>query len=180
MNIKYFQNHVLIGENMFRLEDVQALGDLSVAEILKTEVITVLPTTPMFEIIRIFRDYNFEGIPVVEKGILHGMALRRELLNFYFIPSRDLDEADTRKLFRMVSMLDVNQPVSGFMDSDPQTVTPDTKVSRLAQMMLENDIFTIPVVHSRKTFWRKEINRFVGIVTLTDLMPLLYEAICCE
>ena len=165
---------------MSRLEEVQALGDLTVAEVLKTDVITVLPTTPMLEIIRIFRDHNFEGIPVVEKEILRGMALRRELLNFYFIPSRNLDEGDTRKLFRMVSMLDVNQPVSGFMNSDPLAVTPDTKVSRLAQVMLENDIYTIPVVHSRKTFWRKETNKFVGIVTLTDLMPLLYEAICCQ
>ena len=165
---------------MFNLEEVQALGDLLVADVAKTDVITVPPATPMLEIIRIFRDHNFEGIPVVEKDELRGMAYRRELLNFYFVPSRDLDESDTKKLFRLVSMLDVNQPVSTFMESNPITVTPDTKVSRLAQIMLENDIFTIPVVHTKKSFLRKHAKRFVGIVTLTDMMPLLYEAICCQ
>ena len=163
---------------MFKIENVQALGNLLVADILKTEVITVAPQTPVLEIIRIFRDHNFEGIPVVENNILQGMAMRRELLNFYFIPSRDLDEGDIRKLFQLVSLMDVSQPVSTFMNPEPLTVTPDCKVSRLAQLMLENDLFTFPVVKIKKSFLRNEKRRFVGIVTLTDMMPLLCEAIC--
>lgn len=163
---------------MFRIENVQALGNLLVADILKTEVITVTPQTPVLEIIRIFRDHNFEGIPVVENNVLQGMAMRYELLNFYFIPSRDLNEGDIRKLFQLVSLMDVNQPVSTFMNPEPLTVTPDCKVSRLAQLMLENDLFTFPVVLIKKSFLRTEKRRFVGIVTLTDMMPLLYEAIC--
>ena len=164
---------------MFNLEIVQALGNLLVADILKTDVIMVTPDTPILEIIRIFRDHNFEGIPVVENNELKGMAMRRELLNFYFIPSRDLDEGDINKLFQLVSLMDVNQPVTAFMNPDPLTVSPDCKVSRLAQLMLENDLFTFPVVKHRKSILRKDKKDFVGIVTLTDMMPLLYEAICC-
>ena len=164
---------------MFNLEIVQALGNLLVADILKTDVITVTPDTPILEIIRIFRDHNFEGIPVVENNELKGMAMRRELLNFYFIPSRDLDEGDINKLFQLVSLMDVNQPVTAFMNPDPLTVTPGCKVSRLAQLMLENDLFTFPVVRYKKSILRKDKKNFVGIVTLTDMMPLLYEAICC-
>ncbi len=163
---------------MLKIEDVQALGNLLVADILKTDVITVTPQTPVLEIIRIFRDHNFEGIPVVENNVLKGMAMRRELLNFYFIPSRDLDEGDVRKLFQLVSLLDVSQPVSKFMNPEPLTVTPDCQVSRLAQLMLENDLFTFPVVKIKKNFFRTEKRIFVGIVTLTDMMPLLCEAIC--
>ena len=165
---------------MFKIEDVDALGDLTVADILKTDVISVSSDTPIIRIIRIFRDHNFEGIPVVDNGILKGMAMRRELLNFYFIPTRDLDEGDTKKLFQLVSLMDPQHPVSSFMDLEPLTVMPNCKVSRLAQLMLENDLFSFPVINTKKTIFRKEKKQFIGIVTLTDMMPLLYEAICCE
>ena len=164
---------------MFRIEDVQALGNLLVADIIKTDVVTVTSNTPLIEIIRIFRDRNFEGIPVVDNGELKGVAMRRELLNFYVIPSRDLDAADTKKLFQLVSLMNIQQPVSTFMNSEPLTIQPDCKVSKLAQLMLENDLFTVPVVRLKKILFRREKKQFIGIVTLTDMMPLLYEAICC-
>jgi len=165
---------------MFNIKNVEALGDLTVADLLTTNVTTVDPDTPIIEIVRIFRDYNYEGIPVVQDGYLHGMAMRRELLNLYFITERDLNEGDTRKLFQLVSLMDANQPVSSFMEPDPLTVLPDCKVSRLAQLMLDNDLFTFPIVSEKKSLFLQPKKRFIGIVTLTDMMPLLYEAICCE
>lgn len=166
---------------MFSIKSVEALGDLTVADILTTNVTTVGPDTPIIEIVRIFRDYNYEGVPVVEKKYLVGMAMRRELLNLYFITERDLDEADTRKLFQLASLMDAaKQPVSFFMDTEPLTVLPDCKASRLAQMMLENDQFTFPVVTEKSNLFLQSKKQFVGIVTLTDMMPLLYEAICDE
>jgi len=166
---------------MFSIKDVEALGDLTVADILTTSVTAVEPETPIVEIVRLFRDHNYEGIPVVKNGYLEGMAMRRELLNLYFITERDLDEADTRKLFRLASLMDAaRQPVSFFMDTEPLTVLPDCKASRLAQVMLDNDLFTFPVVLEKKSIFLQSKKRFIGIVTLTDMMPLLYEAICCE
>lgn len=164
---------------MQSFEDVKALGDLAVAEILKTEVISVSPDTSILNIIRIFRDYNFEGIPVVKNGYLKGMAMRRELLNLYFIQTRDLDESDTKKLFQLISLMDTKQPVSTFMDAEPLTVSPRFKVGKLAKIMLENDQFSFPVVKTSKSKSFKEKKKFIGIVTLTDMMPLLYEAMCC-
>jgi CBS domain-containing protein len=166
---------------MFNIQTVEALGDLTVAELLTTDVTSVKPDTPIIEIVRIFRDYNYEGIPVVKNGYLEGMAMRRELLNLYFIAERDLDEADTRKLFQLASLMDAaKQPVSSVMDSEPLTVHPDCKASRLAQLMLENDQFTFPVVTEKRGLFLQSKKRFIGIVTLTDMMPLLYEAICDE
>ncbi len=164
---------------MNSFEDVKALGDLAVAEILKTHVISVTPDTPILNIIRIFRDHNFEGIPVIKNGYLHGMVMRRDLLNLYFIQTRDLDESDTRKLFQLISLMDAKQPISSFMDSEPLTIRPDCKISKLAQMMSENDLYTFPVVQEKRRFSFKEKKQFIGIVTLTDMIPLLYEAICC-
>lgn len=166
---------------MFSIKSVEALGDLTVADLLTTNVTTVEPDTPIVEIVRIFRNYNYEGIPVVKNNYLVGMAMRRELLNLYFITERDLDEADTRKLFQLASLMDAaKQPVSFFMDTEPLTVLPDCKASRLAQLMLENDLFTFPVVTEKRGLFLQSKKKFVGIVTLTDMMPLLYEAICDE
>jgi CBS domain-containing protein len=50
---------------MFSIRSVEALGDLTVADILTTTVTTVAPDTPIIEIVRIFRDYNYEGIKSV-------------------------------------------------------------------------------------------------------------------
>ena len=164
---------------MFSSKTVEALGDLTVADLLTTSVTTVLPDTPIIEIVRIFRDHNYEGIPVVENRILKGMAYRRELLNLYFVSTRDFDEGDTKKLFSLASLMDPNQPVSSFMNAAPLTVLPNCKASRLSLLMLENDLFTLPVVEKGKSIFRKSKKKFIGIVTLTDMMPLLYEAICC-
>ncbi len=166
---------------MFSIKTVEALGNLTVADLLNTDVTTVEPDVPIIEIVRIFRDHNYEGIPIVQNGYLVGMAMRRELLNLYFITERDLDESDTRKLFQLASLMNAaKQPVSSFMDPEPLTVSPDCKASRLAQLMLENDLFTFPVTTKKRGLFFQPKKRFIGIVTLTDMMPLLYEAICCE
>lgn len=165
---------------MSSYKNVEALGDLTVADLLTTSVITVLPDTPIVEIVRIFRNHNYEGIPVVENGILKGMAYRRELLSLYFVSTRDFDEGDTKKLFKLVSLMSPNQPVSSFMNIAPLTVLPDCKASRLSLLMLENDLFTLPVVEEKRSLFVQSKKKFIGIVTLTDMMPLLYEAICCE
>ena len=165
---------------MFSIKNVEALGDLTVADLLTTNVTTVEPDTPIIEIVRIFRDHNYEGIPVVKNGYLEGMAMRRELLNLYFIAERDLKEADTRKLFQLASLMDAaKQPVSSFMNTDPLTVLPDCIASRLAQLMLDHNLFAFPVVTEKRRPFLQSKKRFIGIVTLTDMMPLLYQAICC-
>lgn len=164
---------------MFSHENVVALGELTVADLLTTSVISVPPETPIVEIVRIFRDHNYEGIPVVAGGLLKGMVYRRDLLNLYFVATRDFDEGDTKKLFKLVSLMSPNQPVASFMNTAPLTVLPDCKASRLSVIMLENDLFTLPVVEETKKLFIKSSKKFIGIVTLTDMMPLLYEAICC-
>jgi len=166
---------------MFDIKTLEALGDLTVADLLTLDVITVSPETPIVEIVRIFKDFNYEGIPVVQNDLLMGMAMRRELLNLFFITERDLDEGDTRKLFQLASLMNAcDQPVSTFMDSDPLTVSPDCKASRLAQLMLDHALYTFPVVKEKKALFLQPKKQFIGIVTLTDMMPLLYEAICIE
>ena len=55
---------------MFCIEDVRALGNLLVADIIKTKVVTVTSNTRLIEIIRIFRDFNFESISEIDNDNL--------------------------------------------------------------------------------------------------------------
>lgn len=146
-----------------------------VADLLNTDPITVTSDTPMVDLVRIFKDHNFEGIPVVDQGILKGMAMRRDLLEIYFIPHHEID--DTEKLLRLVSLLDPSKSVREFMDPYPITVTPTYKASRLAQLMLKDDVYVFPVIQGKKSHSPRIKMKFIGIVTLTDMIPLLYGAI---
>jgi len=154
---------------------IKTFGDLVVADILNTDPFKATSDTPMVEIVRMFRDHDLEGIPIVEKGILQGMAMRRDLLGIYFIPHHEID--DIEKLVRLTSLMDPSKPVKQFMDFYPITVTPTYKASRLAQLMLKNDIFIFPVIRGKKRYFSKTKKEFLGIVTLADMVPLLYGAI---
>ena len=157
---------------------IDALGDLVVADFLNTKPVTATSDSPMAEIVRMFLEHGFGGIPIVDNGFLQGMALKRDLLEIYFIPHHEVD--DTEKLMQLVSLMDPSKPVSEFMDPDSITVAPDCKAARLAQLMLKNDTFIFPVVREKRLLSFKTKKEFLGIVTLTDMLPLLYEAIVRE
>lgn len=154
---------------------IDVLGNLVVADFLNTEPVTATSDTSMAEIVRVFLKHGFGGIPIVDDGFLKGMALKRDLLEIYFIPHHEVD--DTEKLMQLVSLMDPSKPVSEFMDPDSITVTPACKAARLAQLMLKNDTFIFPVIREKKLLSFKTKKEFLGIVTLTDMLPLLYEAI---
>lgn len=154
---------------------IEILGNLVVADFLNTKPITATSGTPMAEIVKTFLDHGFGGIPIVDNGILQGVAMKRDLLEIYFIPHHEVD--DTEKLLQLISLLDPSKPVSEFMDPDPLTVTPAYKASRVAQLMLKDDTFLFPVIKKKGLLPFAAKREFLGIVTLTDMLPLLYEAI---
>ena len=154
---------------------IEILGNLVVADFLNTQPITVTSNTPMVEIVKLFLDHGFGGIPVVDDGLLQGVAMKRDLLDIYFMPHHEVD--DTEKLLQLVSLMDPSRPVSEFMESDPITVTPAYKASRVAKLMLKDDTFLFPVIEKKGLLPFTAKREFLGIVTLTDMLPLLYEAI---
>ncbi len=163
---------------MSDIDIIKTFGDLVVADILNTDPIKATSDTPMIEIVRIFRDHNLEGIPIVDRNILKGMAMKLDLLELYFIPHHEID--DTEKLLRLASLIDPSRPVKEFMDPQPIAITPAVKAYRLAQRMLKNDIFIFPVIEEKKRDSPKAKREFIGTVTLDDMIPLLYGAIARE
>ena len=163
---------------MVDVDIIKTFGDLVVADILNTDPIKATSDTPMVEIVRIFRDHNLAGIPIVDRNILKGMAMKLDLLELYFIPHHEID--DMEKLLRLASLIDPSRSVKEFMDPQPIAITPTVKAYRLAQRMLKNDIFIFPVIEEKKRDSPKAKREFIGTVTLDDMIPLLYGAIVKE
>lgn len=96
---------------------------------------------------RLMLRYGHSGLPVADdEGRLAGM-----------ISLRDVEKAERHGL--------THAPVRGLMARQVVTVTPETPIHRVQELMLEKDIGRVPVVVGE---------RLVGILSRTDLLGLLY------
>ncbi|MEM1367021.1 MAG: CBS domain-containing protein [Cyanobacteria bacterium P01_H01_bin.15] len=117
-------------------------------ELMSAPVRTIAPTLSIAETRRLILRYGHAGFPVVDNDCLIGIISRRDL---------DLAEHHGFQDF----------PVKGFMSQNVKTVTPDTPLSVLQELMGTYDIGRLPVLANE---------RLVGIVTRTDLIQALFPA----
>ncbi len=95
---------------------------------------------------KIMERTGHSGLPVVEKNKLVGMVTKKAV-----------DKAMNHGLG--------SRPVKSIMSTKLITATPDTPLSRIRQMMIENDIGRIPII---------ENGVLVGIVTRTDILRTIF------
>ena len=121
---------------------------LTARELMSSPVRTIRPDTTIAEAQRILLRYGHSGLSVVdENGSLVGVISRR-----------DLDIA----LHHGFS----HAPVKGYMTSHLHTITPDTLLPEIENLMVTYDIGRLPVL---------ENDRLVGIVTRTDVLRQLHQ-----
>ncbi len=116
-------------------------------QIMRTPVRTIRPRTTMEEAGRLLLRYDLDGLVVVEDGQVVGVVSRR-----------DIDQAHHHKL--------AHAPVQGFMSRPVITITPETPLSQIQQMMVKADIGRLPVID--------ESGELVGIVSRREVMNTLY------
>ena len=127
-----------------RRDLIKRLGNIAVADIMTTDVITIAPDATMEELVRLFKESDVEGIPVVvREKYLVGMAYLRDLLQLYFLPKYSL--SDPGKVYALRSVLTPDRPVREFMDAEPVIVQSDARVSHLAYLMMQNGVYKVPV-----------------------------------
>lgn len=117
-------------------------------DLMSSPVRTIRPHITIEEAQRILLRYGHSGLFVVnEKDELVGVISRR-----------DLDLA----LHHQFS----HAPVKGYMSSNIKTITPETSLSEIESLMVNNDIGRLPVLDS---------GNLVGIVTRTDVLRQLHQ-----
>ncbi|MCS7166380.1 MAG: CBS domain-containing protein [Gemmatales bacterium] len=128
----------------------EALMHTEVRELRPQKPITVLPTTPVREAIRLLVDYSIGAVLVAnEEGHLVGIFSERDLL------------------MRVVGFFEQfdNLPVGWFMTPNPEVVKPDHPVLFAVHKMDAGDYRHLPVVRDQKPLGMisaRDILRFVA------------------
>lgn len=153
------------------------LGRLVVADIMVTDVITVESDERLENVLKIFRDKGFKGVPVIRKSRLLGVAYAVDLLKAYFMSKSTI--LDINEAFTFVSLMNTKGTVDRFMCPRPVTVHPSDDIATISKKMAKIDTYTFPVVE-KGSVTPSDNGIFLGMVTLSDVIPLIYRAVVKE
>ena len=118
-----------------------------ISDIMSFPVTTVPPETTMREVHTLMAEQKIRGVLVVEDGALQGI-----------IVLWDFKKVKQEKQW--------DSPVKAFMARDITTIAPDALPTKAAQIMVENNIGHLPVVHD---------GAVIGIVTRSDILTYYYD-----
>jgi len=146
---------------------------LKALDIMTPNPVTLSPDTDIRTAATLLLEKKINGAPVVdEKGRLVGVLCQSDLVaqqkqvtlpsvfalldGFIALSSRDDFEREMQKI--------AATKVAQAMTADPKTVTPQTPIDEIATIMVNEKLFTLPVVDS---------GRLVGVVGKEDILRTL-------
>ncbi|MGH9863073.1 MAG: CBS domain-containing protein [Candidatus Acidiferrales bacterium] len=129
-----------------------------VREIMTTEVATLDYDAKLLDAALQMRSSGFRHLPVIKDGRLAGVISDRDVHRASPSIFSDITPEEYNRLFETT-------PIAKVMAREPTTVSPDTPVREVVQLMHENKVGSVPVVDGEK--------HLVGIVTTTDLLRVL-------
>jgi len=133
-----------------------------IGRIMHTNLITISPEASLIEAKDLLDSNNIDHLLVVNKeGKLKGILSDRDLKQNWASPANTLSTHELDYVLEkiLVKMIMVKTVV---------TITTETTIERAAQIMQSNNINSLPVM---------EKEELVGIITSTDVMGVLLEAI---
>jgi len=133
-----------------------------IGRIMHTNLITISPEASLIEAKELIDSNNIDHLLVVNKeGKLIGILSDRDLKQNWASPANTLSTHELDYVLEkiLVKMIMVKTVV---------TITTETTIERAAQIMQSNNINSLPVM---------ENEALVGIITSTDVMGVLLEAI---
>lgn len=145
----------------------------TVKNIMTTSVITVGPETEIVEAARLLLENHINGLPVVDtKGKLIGILCQSDLVvqqkklplpSFFTFLEGYIPLTSTKQIEKEVRKA-LATTVQDAMTPNPVTVSPDTEVAQVAELMVDKNFHTLPVVQE---------GRLVGIVGKEDVIRTL-------
>jgi CBS-domain-containing membrane protein len=146
---------------------------LTVGEVMTNDVITVREETPFKELVRLMKEHDVSGLPVLDSsGCLSGIVTEADLLEVvgghtgikkrHTQFGRLLDRLLAPGRSDTIDSTTANTSARSLMTSELITTTPDTPVREAARHIVESGVKRLPVVDENK--------RVVGIVSRQDLL----------
>ena len=142
---------------------------MNAADIMTPNVITARPDTPLEELIDLMLKNRISGLPVVDDGIIVGIVSEGDLLR----RAETGTERRRSQLLELVSSTGTaaaayvrthGRKAGEIMTTDLVTVTPDTPIAKIADILESKRIKRVPVVLEGKV---------LGIVTRANLLKAL-------
>lgn len=135
---------------------------MHVGQIMHTRLVTIPPNTSLIQAKDIIEDKKIAHLLVVdEKGQLLGIVSDRDVKQSWASPATTLSVHELNYILKQLT-------VDMIMRKKIMTVSPGTTIERAASIMQENRISALPVIDKDK---------LVGIITTTDVMGVLLQAI---
>jgi acetoin utilization protein AcuB len=135
---------------------------MHVGRIMRTDLVTITPDTSLVKAKEIITEKLIEHLLVVdESGKLVGIVSDRDLKKTWASPATTLSAHELNYLLKQLS-------VDSMMVKKIITITPGTTIERAGRIMQEDRISALPVM---------ENDKLVGIITTTDVMGVLLDAI---
>ena len=144
----------------------EGLPDVKVSEVMRSEVATVHPDSPITAVVELLLEKDFTAVPVVDdQGKVVGMVSDNDLLtrggmNVTISLKKATDLDYVRELHQ--SLENPGHKVSEVMTRDVVTVAPDAILGRAARLMAEKLLKRLPVVDSDE--------KLVGILGRLDIL----------
>jgi CBS domain-containing protein len=144
----------------------EGLPDVKVSEVMRREVVTVHPDSPVTEVVELLLDKDFTAVPVVDdSGKVVGMISDNDLLQRGGIRvtlslKRATDPDFVEQLHRQLK--DPARKVSEVMTREAVTVPPEMVLGKAARLMVEKHLKRLPVVDKQ--------GRLLGILGRLDIL----------
>jgi CBS domain-containing protein len=149
--------------------------ELTVRDIMETNVPPVYPDDPVEHVVGVLRDHELPGVPVInEGGRCVGIITESDLI--LAGETEDLHLPHSIELFGGIVFLEstkkfeerlrkaIGAKAADVMTEDPITIGPDASVAEAARMIARHKHNRLPVV---------EHGRLVGVVTRIDVLDAL-------
>ena len=138
---------------------------MRVREVMKTQIVSVLPDVTYEEAARLMHQHGFSGLPDIDKkGKLIGLISEKDLFKAMYPDYaefvQDSDSSIDQEQQEMAIEGVRNQPVSAYMTRSVLTIEPDAPVMKAGGLMLARGVHRLPVV---------EKGNLVGIVTRREI-----------
>ena len=145
--------------------------------IAKSPVITVAPTTPIYDGIKIMCNKGFRRLPVVDPGTrkIHGMVVAMDIVDYlgggpkYQI----IEEKYSSNFYKAIY-----EPIRGIMTRNVVSALNTSKVSDVIKLMIENNVGGLPIVDKNGKIWaiiteRDIASMFASIFSGTHVSKLM-------
>ncbi len=146
---------------------------LKAKDIMTSGALTLEPESDVATAAKLLLDKHLNGVPVVDRnGELVGVICQSDLVaqqksismpSFFTILDGFISLSSSDDLEKEVNKIAATK-VAHAMTSDPVTVTPETSIEKIADLMVERKLYTLPVVENGK---------LIGVVGKEDVLKVL-------